>query len=800
MIGKHLLITLRSLKKNLLYALFVIVGLAIGITTFLSTIQWSAWHMTFDRNYPEKERIYRLTFEEINEGFYRHTARILHGTALNKVVFSEMLSGIEKSGRLAPFRKAAFRIGEDSYYDLFSFECDPSFLEIFQPTILHGETENLLSEPFTALLTETTAGKFFGSEDPIGKSFELMHQFSVTPTTYTVKAIIQDFPKRSHFNISVLTAFENPMNYMGTAWAYVKLNRSADPQEIENSIKLFIDSNVDEAYAEMIHPRLQLVSDIHLHSHKAREIQPNIRFRTILILMITGMLVFLLAWFNFTLLAFSQNQLHIHRAVVQWQMGAGKQIFFRQFMVDNLFIGGLSFVVGILLTLVLIPAIEKQGGTYMFQDTGLFLLSIALLLFLIMVSSLFTSFLSTGRLYRHLQHKYLSSKVRTPPDNTGKNLFIRAVILLEFMITFVLISNLFMISRQTRYAMTQQLGASHQNAIHLHSLHRAIVDEFEIFKEKMLESPHIASVTASMEEPTGQAMDANTFEIDGLDEGDKQLFLFPVDEDFFRFYDLEIIYGSDLPEHYSPADSSEYFVLNERAARMLSDNMEELVGSELTLHFNYPGFIWPGPITGIVKDFHLSGLDYEVSPMVIFPKYTWLWCFSIMPKGEAGPALEHLKKVWDELFPSFPLEYYFSSSLIENLYKAELIQIRVLLIFSILSIIIAGMGLFALSGLFMQKRVKAAALRKIHGARIHQVILPELLYYLWLALLSSALSIPASYFLIERWLRNFKYRTDIPVWIFPACVMILVVSSWIAVFYHTWRLARINPVEFIKEQ
>ncbi len=107
MIGKHLLITLRSLKKNLLYALFVIVGLAIGITTFLSTIQWSAWHLNFDRHYPEKERIYRLTFEEVNEGFYRHTARILHGRALNKIVFSDILSGIENSARLAPFRKAA---------------------------------------------------------------------------------------------------------------------------------------------------------------------------------------------------------------------------------------------------------------------------------------------------------------------------------------------------------------------------------------------------------------------------------------------------------------------------------------------------------------------------------------------------------------------------------------------------------------------------------------------------------------------------------------------------------------------
>ena len=146
------------------------------------------------------------------------------------------------------------------------------------------------------------------------------------------------------------------------------------------------------------------------------------------------------------------------------------------------------------------------------------------------------------------------------------------------------------------------------------------------------------------------------------------------------------------------------------------------------------------------------------------------------------------------------MEYYFSATLIEQLYESELIQIRLLLSFSILSIIISGLGLFALSGFFMQRRIKSAALKKINGARIDQVIFPELRYYLWLALLSSALSVPISLFLMERWLRNFKYRTDIPVWLFPACAAVLILFSWIAVFYHTMRLARINPIEFIKEQ
>jgi len=800
MTGKHFLQFIRNLKKNLLYALFVVAGLAIGITTFLATFQWSAWHLTFDRSFPEREQIFRLTFEEDYDGFYRHTARILHGSVLNQVAFTEMISGIESVGRIAPFRKAAFRFDDKSFYEEHAYSCDPAFLEIFGAQTIAGNSSSLLSDPNTVVLTESTAKKFFGEIDPVGETIELVHQFAIKPVNYTVSAVISDFPENSHLLISALTSFEDPLEYEGTAWTYMKLDPSIEYKEMESRLKAFIESNVDESYSSQILPHLQAVGDIHLHSHKAREIQANVRFRTVLIIMVAGMLVFILAWFNFTLLSYSRSQLQIQKLVIQWQMGAGRRDFFRQFLVDNLLTGGIAYVVGVLLTLLIAPIVENQGDAYMFKDPGVIVLSLTILLVLIALGALITSVSSTRKLYKYLQIKYLSARPGSPPDNTGRNLFIRSVIVLEFIITFVLLSNLILIARQTDYAMTQQLGASSQEAIHLRSLHREIVNDFELFRERMLESPHIASVTASIVEPTGQTMDANTFEIDGVDEGDKQLFLLMVDQEFLRFYDLNIIHGADFPEYYNRLDSIEYFALNETAAKLISDDPEELIGRELSLHFQYPDLIFPGPITGIVEDFHLSGLDYEISPMVIFPKYEWLLCFSLMPAENTEAALEHLRKVWGELFPSYPLEYHFSASLIEQLYESELIQIKLLLSFSILSILISGLGLFALSGFFMQKRIKSAALKKINGARIDQVIVPELRYYLWLALLSSAISIPISLFLMERWLRNFKYRTDIPVWLFPVCAAVLILFSWIAVFYHSMRLARINPVEFIKEQ
>jgi len=379
MIGKHLLLTLRSLRRNLLYAILVITGLALGITTFLSTIQWSAWHLTFDRDFPREELIYRLTFEENREGFYRHTARILHGNALNKIIFTDMLPGIELSGRLAPFRKGAFIIGDRTFYEEHTYACDPTFLEIFQPGVISGEREGMLDAPFTMILTRSAATRFFGDEDPVGQSLELMHQFDSYPTTYSVTAVIEDFPPNSHFRISVLTSFEDPVKYTWTAWTYLKLQGGADPRQTEEDIRQFITSNIDEPYAQRLQPRLQPVTDIHLKSHKAREIQPNVRFRTVLILITAGMLVFLLAWFNFTLLSFSQNQLNIQQLVIQWQMGAGKRNFLFQFILDNLLVGVIAFAGGILLTFLLSPSIQQLGGIPVARDPGILAFSILLL-------------------------------------------------------------------------------------------------------------------------------------------------------------------------------------------------------------------------------------------------------------------------------------------------------------------------------------------------------------------------------------------------------------------------------------
>lgn len=799
MTGKYIFLTLRKLQKNRLYTLFVVLGLSLGVATLLTTFQWSAWHFSYDKDFPDHELIHRLTFEEIHDGFYRHTARVIHGKALNRVVQSEEISGIDKICRLAPFRNAVVYSGRDYYNESKAFACDPEFLDIFPAEIISGNPNLLLHEPYSTVLTESIAKKLFGDENPVGRSISIMHQRALEATLYEVKAVIRDYPANSHLNISILCSFEDPAEYSGTGWTYTKLFPGVNSDSVAAEVKKFMMDDLSATYVEGLTPRLQELDNIHMHSHKARELQPNIRFRSVLIIGLAGMLIFLLAWFNFTLLSVSQNQLKLDQMHIQWQMGADRKIFFNQFFIENLLVSALSFVAGIITCILLAPLIEQNTGVPLLLNRKVFVLTLALLATLMMASSVLSALQSTRSVFKLVQNRNEKKSGRAVKIKPGQQFFIRMVIILEFIITFILLSNLMMINRQTRFAMDRQMGANIPDVIHMTNLHKEIVDNFESFKARILESPYIDMLTGSMEEPTGQTMDAKPFSVDGVDAREKQLFLFPVDNNFIEFYELELLHGLDFPEYIDKDAPIDYFILNETAAELIDLDPESLINSELEIDFGHEGYIRPGPIRGIVKDFHLSGLDYEISPLVLFPKDIWLFCFSIRPAGDIEPALDHLEKVWLEMFPNYPMDYHFTESLIEQLYEPERDQVKLLILFGILSIIISGLGLFALSGLFMHRKIKSAVVRKVNGARIHQIILPELAYYLWLIIISSAMAVPASYYLMVRWLLNFSYRIEISLWIFVSCALILILCSWLAVLYHSIRLARLNPVKFLRE-
>jgi len=801
MFGRQAALAFRNLKRNFLYTLIVIGGLTLGMTTFVAIFQWTAWQYSYDRHFPNAERIFRFTVEEQREDYERHTARILHSDIVKEIYTDNTIPEIEQVARLSPYRHAILRKNDVMFYEDRSYACDTEFLEFFGTEVILGNPEKMLDLPFSIVLTESLARKYFGNEDPIGESFEVMHQFGTEPQLYEITGGIRDFPENSHFKINLLTSFEDPDEAIGTAWVYLLLKDSRSAPEVEVKLTDFIIDRHTEEYYEGLTPRLMPLTDIHLGSHLARELDRNLQFKSVLIIFLAGMLVFLLAWFNFTLLSVSQNQLRIKQFIYQWQAGAGRSAFFRQFFTEYLLSGIISLLFAVVLCILLNGPIHALIGIHLLEGPVYLLLSFGFLLMLLIISSLVTANYTTFRIYNILKRKYLSAGAPTGRALSGRNVFIRFVISLEFLITFVLISNLLMIGKQVNYAIDRQIGANDSTTIQLPHLPRPIVDSYTLFRDQLMEFPVIENVTAMMEKPGGMAMDAFKFTIDGYPATEDRLFVFPVDDNFLDFYDLELIAGSGFPEGFQPDDTIGYYVLNETAAeRIAGGNIEDLLGRQLVLDFQYEGFIFPGKIYGVIRDFHLSTMEREINPMVIFPNHVWLYCFSIRTNGDAREAVEALNTTWKELFPDYPLRYYFTDELYNDIYQSELTELKVLIVFSILSLLIAGTGLFALSGFLMNRKMHGAAIRKVSGANVSAIIVSELSQYLLLVSISAAVAIPLSYLAINNWMNNFAYQAHVDLWIFPAIGGLLIVFSWLAVFYHTWRLSNLNPVEFIRSE
>jgi len=506
----------------------------------------------------------------------------------------------------------------------------------------------------------------------------------------------------------------------------------------------------------------------------------------------------MLAWFNYALLSHSQKHLSIKRYIIQWQCGAGKKDLYLQTISENLFLGAISLFLTIIIFFLVKTSVRNYLDFDIFNDTRISILGFGFLLFFMLLSILVTTGISTQGLYASIKDRFLLNKPSGRSESFSGIWFIRFVIATEFIITFVLLSNLTMVREQTEYSIAKQMGSNDTTTIQIPKLPRYIVNDYFRFKETLLQYPQITDVTATANEPTSMSQSIYAFSIDGKTYEDMSVFYVSADTNFLSFYNIPIIAGRNFINGFRSEDSTDTYILNETAARMINyDDPESLIGSTIDLDVSFKGFILPGKIVGICEDFKFDGPTNIQQPMVICPKHWWLYCFSVRFNGNSTNAVRILEKTWKELYPGYPLNYYFTTDMYEKLYKNELFTVKLLTLFSIISLIIAGSGLFALSGYFNDRKMFSAALRKVNGADVKDLLLPELKYYLFLSVISTMIAIPISLLLFRQWKPMFSDQIPIPLWLFPICFIFLTLFSWLAVFYHSLRLSRSNPIDIL---
>ena len=759
--------------------------------------------LSFDRFHAKADRIYRYTVSNPDFLAGNEFARIVNPGYIQTV--KEQVPEIENFVRLRPMREGLIKYNELYYPVDQAFECDSTFFQVFDAELTLGNKLSIIENPASMVVSESFAKRVFGNSNPVGEVLTIpTGQFYGAEQSFIVKGIMKDFPFNSHFHPDfIATPVQDKFEY-GWAWTYLLLAENANPENVKKGFTNYLTENREDKTREMntdVH--LQKLTDIHLHSNKLREIEPNGNVRNIYVLALAAFILLLISISNYANLNLGMAGFTSKYLLVNKILGSSKRSVAFYFLTEGLFIVMATLILSLIIAFPVNSVIARFFGMNLLY--GNFFL-IALLIFIFSILSLIFGMLPVLKSvfatfsFRGIEKNPLVLK------NGGIS---RGLIVFQYAFSIALIIAVFVISRQTNYAYKNGMGVQENNIACLPTVHANIQQKFELFKTELLKYNSIQTVSAMMEPPGGEANDMFPFEMEGYQTDNQnnqndRIGVFPCDYSFATIFNLKFLSGTNFSEKNVEADGSGEYIINEAGMHRLNySNPDEIVGKEFKLIFPQGDEVIKiprGKIIGVVKDFYLSSLKKKVEPLVLFKRENlWLINFVIAYQpGQQKAAIADMTKVWNELFPEYPFQYEYIGAMYQKVYRSELLQTRLLSVFTLIALFICSMGLFGLALIITQQRTKEIGVRKVNGAKISEIItMLNKDFVKWVAI-PFVLSCPVAYLPLNKWLENFAYKTSLSWWIFALAGILALGIALLTVSLQSFKAARRNPVEALR--
>jgi putative ABC transport system permease protein len=792
---------IRNLKKRPFLNLIKVAGLCLALSSILLIVLFLKNELTYDSFHKKSNRIYRFTTTSPQVYSGRHFARISNPYYISKM--AEYFPEIENYVRLVPIRGGVMKHNEEFIEVKEAFLCDSTFFKVFDSELSVGDPENILNNPGSMVVSKSFAKRVFGNLNPIGQILTLPKgQFYGNNTDFTVKGVMKDFPQNSHFHPEFITTPIDKTSFEDWSWIYLLLSYNANPDHILSGFKDFYLSHILNKTEEVkTEAHLQKISDIHLHSNKLREIEANSSMSVIYTLSIAALILLFIALTNYSNLnvgmaGFSDKYLFVSKV-----SGSSGWMNLKYFLCEGIIIVMASIVIGAFITVSANILIQKYFALNLFIGNTPFILSVVVLF------SLFGILSGILPLIKQRISNIKSSSYNKNKDNLRRKGISKSIIVLQYTISIGLIVAVFVIHRQTNYALDSSMGVETNNLICFKEVHSNVQNKFEVFKEELLKFNSIRYVSAMMEPPGGEANDMFEFKMEGYikdktNKADNYIGIFPCDYSFASIFNLNFLGGINFSEKNVDNEGSGEYIVNESAMRRLHyTNPHEIIGKEFELITNIGDIKIPaGKIIGVVRDFHMSSIKKEIEPLVLFKrKDMWLINFVVSFRpGNREKALTDIKSVWTKMFPEYPFQYEYVSSMYENVYKTELLQAKLLSIFTFIALFICSMGLLGLSLLTTQRRTKEIGIRKINGARISEIMIMLNWDLIKWIIMSFVMAIPLAYFFMSKWLESFAYKTALSWWVFALAGLTAILIAVLTVSVQSWKASSRNPVDALR--
>lgn len=763
MFRNYLKLAIRNVNKNKIFSLINISGLAIGIACCLLIMLHIKNELSYDSFNKKADRIYRIVTDWKRQGTiirdWSSSPQI--GPAL-KQEFPEINQAVRVN---LPWDKILVKNGNKIFYEEQFYFADPNFFNVFSISLLKGNSTTALNELNSIIIDKEQSLKYFGTENSLDKTLSI--EINGKISDFKVTGVLDNIPGPSHITPHFIIPFQNIGSNQLKGWwnfgyvTYLLLNDKLSASKLESKLPGFLKTKMPKINIDLPALHLQPLTDIHFHPYTLNEDSKLSPLVTIYLFLILALFIILLASINFINLTTARYQSRAKEVGIRKVVGAVKFQLIEQFLSESFLMVLISFIVSLILVELFLPLFNNISG----QKLTLNLADDYNAIFGFVIIGILVGFLS-GMYPAFFLSKFEPVEVlKSKSDCTlGGSVLRKSLVVIQFAISIILILCTFIVYFQLEYIKNKKLGFDKENVVVLKLNSEIIRKSGQALKNEIISNSDVVSATLTSAFPYNEDWWRTTAKTEGGSQNDEKIiYTFEVDFDFFKTLNTKLAAGRYFSANFLTDSSG--FIMNEAAVKEFGwDSPADAVGKKISWLGN--GYDNPptGPVLGVVKDFNYKSLHEKIDPAVfhITPDQAQLLAVRIRPNSTIK-ALISFENIFKNVDPSHPFDFSFLDEDINAEYKPTVKLGNVITAFSFLAIFIACMGLFGLVSFTTQQRIKEIGIRKVLGASIAQIVYLLTKELISLVIIANIIAWPAAYYIMEKWLQVFAYRTNITI-------------------------------------
>jgi len=801
MIKNYFKTTIRNLASRKTYTLINIFGLAIGIASFLIIYLFISDELNYDRYHTKAKNIYRLVNVYDFDGVGENSASAPFPVAFTlKDEYPAMITNIV---RLFNFQapRSFVEYEEKKFNEKYFFFADSTFFDIFDHQFIKGNPETALDENGSVVITESMARKYFGNDDPLGKTLRFE-----TSINLNVTGVVKDVPSQSHFRFDFIGSMSSLRSAFGgqlpktwvwnPCWTYMVLADNVNPEDLESKFHSFVQKYFYDAEKDNITMYLQPMLDIHLKSKLDYEITSNNNITSIYILSAIAIFLLVIAIINYMNMATATSASRAKEIGIKKVSGAFRLQLVRQFLSESIIMSFMALIIALIIAEFIIPVFNDFTGKSISMYTLFEFQNVIIIIVLGILIGVLSGLYPAFYLARFNPIDVLKSSLK---HSTKSGLPRKVLVVLQFTISITLIIGTLIIHDQLKYMKNADLGFDKENIIVLPINNTPVAKIHDTFKKELLNNASIVSVTV-MDDIFGASHNTHEFRPEGFPDDQWQFYpALVVQYDFLKTFDIKLLAGRDYNEA-NKTDPMSGMLINEAMVKHMGwKDPQEALGKK------FKSLRGEEKVIGVFNDFHPTSLHESSGPFVLnmkeFPGeinfFLKFMAIRIQPGSEKN-ALAVIEKMWHKTAPDRPLEYFFLDKELGELYADEANLSKLSLIFTIIVIFIAALGLLGLASFLVEQKTKEIGIRKVLGASVFSIIKNISVEFIWLILLASIFAWVIAYVIMSDWLDHFSYQVSMNWFVFLLAAFIALALSLLITSFRALMASRTDPVITLK--